>query len=95
MRQSETFPVCKHTFFLEFYRASIVGFQPLRCFLETVPGKLLQHITSFATDPPPEVGVVGEGGHGAWSFIELGPYSKLIFFSLLTHSAKDGVLSET
>lgn len=95
MRQSEALPVCKPTFFLEFYRASIVGFQPLWCFLETVPRKRLQHIPPFATDPPPEVGVVGEGGHGAWSFIELGPYSELIFFSLLTHSVKDGVLSET
>lgn len=48
-----------------------MGFQPLQCFLETMPRKPLQHIMSFATDPPPEVGVVG--GHGAWSFIELSP----------------------
>ena len=50
-----------------------MGFQPLRCFLETVPGKLLQHITSFATDPPPEVGVVGEGGSRCMVIYRVGP----------------------
>lgn len=73
-----------------------MGVQPLWCVLETVPRKLLQHITSFATHPAPEVGVVGGGqGYGAWSRVERSPEPKLIFFSLLTSFTKDGVLSET
>ena len=62
MRKDETFPVCSHTLFLQLYRASVVGSQPLWCCLETMPRKWLQHIPSFATNPPPEVGVVG----GSW-----------------------------
>lgn len=60
-----TFPVCNHTLFLQLYRASVVGSQPLWCCLETMPRKRLQHIPSFVTDPPPEVGVV-------WGFMVQG-----------------------
>lgn len=54
--ENETFPYAVMLYF-----SCPVGFQPLQCFLETVPRKLFQPVISFAPKPPPEAGVVGGG----------------------------------